>query len=281
MILAPLRGVTVRAFRRAFADAIREAGFSEAFTPFVPAAEGCDPLKDRELRDTAGEPVALTPQFIGKSPSALARCLEKIKDAGFETADLNCGCPFPMVRKKGRGSGLLRTPDLLRRMLDAGCSAMGDGKFSIKTRLGVERPDELLALLPLIDAYPLRFIAVHARTAVQMYGGECDSRALAEIEKASKTPIVENGDLDWRDRKGMVGRSFIRSLGERDDICELLGRYAEICAAELCGERPVVGRLKELLAYWKDLPRWRRVWPFAKRLNSLSELLLAVAPSRR
>ena len=72
MILAPLRGVTVRAFRRVFADAIREAGFTEAFTPFVAAAEGYDPLKDRELRDPAGEPVALTPQFIGKNPAALA-----------------------------------------------------------------------------------------------------------------------------------------------------------------------------------------------------------------
>ena len=51
MILAPLRGVTIRCFREVFADVIRDAGFTEAITPFVPANRGYDPLKDRELRN--------------------------------------------------------------------------------------------------------------------------------------------------------------------------------------------------------------------------------------
>ena len=51
MILAPLRGVTIRCFREVFADIIRETGFTEAVTPFIPAMAGSDPLKDRELRD--------------------------------------------------------------------------------------------------------------------------------------------------------------------------------------------------------------------------------------
>ena len=51
MILAPLRGVTIRCFREVFAEQIRAAGFTEAITPFVPAMRGYDPLKDRELRD--------------------------------------------------------------------------------------------------------------------------------------------------------------------------------------------------------------------------------------
>ena len=121
MILAPLRGVTIRCFRRTFADEIASAGFTEAVTPFITATPGFDPLRDRELR--GGELIMTTPQFISKDPSALRECLERIKGAGYATADLNAGCPFPMVRNKGRGSGLLRTPETLRRLLREGGSA--------------------------------------------------------------------------------------------------------------------------------------------------------------
>ena len=191
MILAPLRGVTIRCFREVFAEQIRAAGFTEAITPFVPAMRGYDPLKDRELRDQGsgigdqGSGMRVTPQFIGKDPEALRDCLERVKAAGYDTADLNCGCPFPMVRRKGRGSGILRTPDVLRAMLEVGCETMGPGKFSMKTRLGVDRTDELLKLMPMINEFPLRFLTVHARTARQMYEGRCDWKAAEAIENSA------------------------------------------------------------------------------------------------
>ena len=310
MILAPLRGVTIRSFREVFADVIREAGFTEAITPFIPAMSGFDPLKDRELQNAQACPcprdegvagtIKVTPQFIGKDPAALRSCLEKIKAAGYDTADLNCGCPFPMVRNKGRGSGILRTPDVLRRMLEVGCEVMGAGKFSIKARLGVDRNDELLALMPMINAFPLRYLTVHARTARQMYEGRCDGEMLEKVVRVAKVPIVCNGDLSFPPpaisdsqssifgqspisgqssifgqspiRSLMIGRSFIRYLGTRDDIGELLDRYLAVSQAELFGDRPVLGRLKELLAYWKDLPHWKRRWPVLKLARTLDEL---------
>ena len=300
MILAPLRGVTIRRFREVFADVIREAGFTEAFTPFITAAPGYDPLQDRELkggvagRETGGgrQELRLTPQFIGKDPEALRVCLGKVKAAGYDTADLNCGCPFPMVRNKGRGSGLLRTPDVLRQMLEVGCAVMGPGKFSVKARLGVERNDELVKLMPLINLFPLRFLTVHARTAKQMYEGACDMGMFEAIRKVAEVPLVYNGDVELKipdkrsgDRfsvKGdrvadgrvpvMVGRSFVRHLGTREDIGELLDRYVAASKAELCGERPVLGRMKELIAYWKDLPQWKRRWNVVKVARSLDEL---------
>ncbi|MBO7684242.1 MAG: tRNA-dihydrouridine synthase family protein [Kiritimatiellae bacterium] len=279
MILAPLRGVTTRCFRRAFAEAVREAGFREAVAPFVSAMPGVDPLADRELRGGPGaEPPGLlvTPQFIGKDPAALRHCLDRVRGAGYETADLNCGCPFPMVRNKGRGSGLLRSPDVLRRMLEAGCEAMGPGRFSVKARLGVERADELLELVPLLNEFPLRFLAVHARTARQMYGGEVDGAALDAVAAAAKVPVVRNGDLDWRGGSGMVGRSFVRHLGEREDACGLLRRYVAASMDELRCERPVLGRVKELVSYWRGLPRWRRRWDAVKLCRKVDELLTII-----
>lgn len=287
LLLAPLRGVTIHCFRTVFADVIREVGFTEAVTPFICANPGLDPLKDRELAPhhslgiAQPSPLRVTPQFIGKDPTALRFCLERIKSAGYETADLNCGCPFPMVRNKGRGSGILRTPDVLRRMLETGCAVMGPGKFSVKTRLGVERTDELLGLMPLLNEFPLRCLTIHGRTARQMYAGEVDVVAREAVVRAAKVPVVLNGDLplpgpdaraDGLSDGLMIGRPFLRYLGEREDIGELLDRYVAASKAELCGERPVLGRLKELLAYWQDSPTWRRRWQVAKMARSLEEL---------
>ena len=289
MILAPLRGVTIRCFRETFAKEIRDAGFTEAVTPFITANAGYDPLKDRELQKCSNvrmlecsnaDSIKVTPQFIGKDPEALRSCLEKIKAAGYDTADLNCGCPFPMVRNKGRGSGILRTPDVLRRMLEVGCEVMGAGKFSMKTRLGVDRSDELLKLMPMINEFPLRFLTVHARTARQMYTGIVDAGGFEEVWKVAKVPIVYNGDVEFpvEKRSGdrfpvkMIGRSFIRWLGVGEDSGELLRRYITASQAELCGDRPVLGRMKELISYWKELPRWKRRWDVIKICRSVDEL---------
>ena len=74
----------------------------------------------------------------------------------------------------------------------------------------------------------------------------------------------------------MTGRGFVRSLGSLDCAGELLGNYIEMSMAELCGERPVLGRLKELVAYWKDLPRWKRRWPLVKMSRTIAELRAAL-----
>lgn len=280
--LAPLRGVTIRCFRRVFARPLIEAGFTEAITPFIAANQGVDPLKDRELRRSDGdvaEPLRVTPQFISKDSRALRTCLLRIKSAGYDTADLNCGCPFPMIRQKGRGSGLLRTPDILRAMLEVGCEVMGEGKFSIKTRLGFYHAHDLLGLMPLINLYPLRFMTLHARTAYQMYDGPCDWAAYEAVARVCKVPLVRNGDIQMGETDGdspvMIGRAFIRSLGERDDILDLLAQYAEASRRELSGDSPVLGRLKELVSYWADSPRWSRAWELAKLARRVDEFFAA------
>ena len=198
-------------------------------------------MQNEELRMsssffTQNSQLPVAPQFIGKDPTALRACLERVRDVGFATADLNCGCPSGTVCAKGKGA--------------------------------------------------LRFLTVHARTARQMYTGACDLEAFARIASVSKVPLVLNGDISFPPPDSpihtftrsplrptlMVGRSFVRALGEREDSGELLSRYIEASCAELSGERPVLGRLKELIAYWKDIPRWRRLWPVIKLARTLDEL---------
>jgi len=302
--LAPLRGVTIRAFRDAFAEPLREAGFQGAFAPFIPANPGIR-VNDRMLDDLRPFPIEapdprllpVVPQVITKDPDSMRILLKGFKDRGFDRADLNSGCPFPMIRRRGRGSGLFKTPDVLERLLEAGCEEMGPGKFSLKIRLGLDRPDELLQLMPMINRYPLAVLTVHARTARQMYDGNCDWKAFAEIAAVSKNPLMLNGDVPfhWGNPRGdeklrgdgalavappaermMIGRSFVRALGGRDDARELLRAYIELSRAELCGDHPVLGRMKELLAYWCEWPEWQRLWPMLKICRTVEELLLLV-----
>ena len=284
--LAPLRGVTIRAFRAAFSRQILEAGFSAAFAPFVPANPGIR-VSDRLFAETPTPSeggLAVVPQVITRHPDAMRVFLRACRDRGFARADLNAGCPFPMIRRRGRGSALLSNSALLEELLETGCEVMGPGGFSVKTRLGVERPDELLALMPVFNRYPLAALTVHARTAKQMYSGECDVERFREVAEASANPVAYNGDAvpsavpPGNVVAVMVGRQFVRGLGLRADSAELLMRYVEASRAELCGDRPVLGRMKELLSYWADSsPRWRRLWPTIKICRAVAELLGVVS----
>jgi hypothetical protein len=72
----------------------------------------------------------------------------------------------------------------------------------------------------------------------------------------------------------MVGRGFVRELGTRPDSAELLRDYIARSQTELSGDRPVLGRMKELLAYWAESsPRWHRLWSLVKICRSVEELL--------
>lgn len=275
-ILAPLRGVTIRAFRTVFADEIRQAGFDFSIAPFIPANPGLK-VRDQYLKDILPFEENLTPQIISRDPDAMRILMRAMKDKGYTTCDLNAGCPFPMIVRRGRGSGLFKTPDVLERLVAAGCEEMGPGNFSVKTRLGLASPDELEGLIEIYNRYPLRFLTVHARTAKQMYDGACDLERLARIEALSKNPVVWNGDLAVDDARArtMIGRSFVRSLGAREDSRELLRRYAAFSAQELSGsgDAPVLGRLKELLSYWAAGSKyWARKWNTIKICRTLHEL---------
>ena len=144
--------------------------------------------------------------------------LKGLKARGFDRADLNAGCPFPMIRRRGCGSGLFRAPDVLERLLAAGCDEMGPGRFSLKTRLGLERTDELLALMPRINRYPLAVLTVHARTAHQMYTDACDLAAFASVAAASTNPRHVQWGLGGGRRAARAprdGRAVVHPLARR------------------------------------------------------------------
>ena len=288
--LAPLRGITVAAFRRLHAE--RFGGVDYAVAPFIPLVAGAR-VMPKLLADVLPEAcgaVRTVPQVIGKDPAALRVMAQALQDLGYAEMNLNCGCPWKMVARKGRGSGLPENEDDFLRMLEAGCEAMPDG-FSIKIRLGMKTKDTLARLAPRIAEHPLKEIAVHPRTGVQMYEGDVDLDAFAAVLPILPMPVVYNGDVrtlaDYARIVArfpglagvMIGRGLIAdpALGESIRVWEDGGRgevktpprdparvaafAAELYAtyrATLCGPSPVLGRMKELWGhlhvYFEDGP---------------------------
>ena len=115
-----------------------------------------------------------------------------------------------------------------------------------------------------------------------MYDGDVDLARFREACAASANPVLYNGDVGLSLRAApegipnlrgaMVGRGFVRALGTRPDATALLRGYLNRSCAELSGDRPVLGRMKELLAYWKDLPAWKRLWLSVKICRTVGEL---------
>ena len=269
--LAPLRGVTLAPFRRLLAE--RFGGVDAALAPFA-APGSAEKIPARIFADAAaslGGPLPTVPQVIGRDPAALRAAGRVLRDLGFDRMDLNCGCPWKFVARKGRGSGLPDDPDAFARMLEAGCEAMPGG-FSVKIRLGYRTPDTLAARAELINSFPLRCVTVHPRTGVQMYDGAADLDAFGAVLPLLRAPVVYNGDIAspadaarildrFPSVAGiMVGRGLCAHPGlaaqirgapppSREAVAAFASDLAAEYAASLCGPAPLLGRLKELWGY--------------------------------
>ena len=117
--LAPLRGVTLAPFRRLLAE--RFGGVDAALAPFA-ALGSSEKVPERIFADAAaslGGPLPTVPQVIGRDPAALRAAGRVLRDLGFDRMDLNCGCPWKFVARKGRGSGLPEDADAFARMRSA------------------------------------------------------------------------------------------------------------------------------------------------------------------
>ncbi len=294
--LAPLRGVTVRVFRNALAECFAVPEI--AVSPFIATVAG-ERIKPGLLADidTALEQrIAVIPQVIGKDPGQLRVMLRAVKALGYARADLNAGCPWPFVMRKNRGCGLLRDAETLARMLDAGCEEMPGG-FSVKVRLGIGTPEMLLERMELINSLPLCEVAIHARTAEQMYAGRVLLDDFERAAHACRHPVVYNGDIgsvhDFLYLKKrfpavsrwMIGRALsidpflmesIRkgATVERDAarLRDFLDRLLVCSAAEMAGDRQVLGRVKELWSYLHTgLKDGDRIWSSIKICRSVDE----------
>lgn len=191
--MAPLQGYTDWVYREAHARIF--GGIDTYYTPFVRLEKGG--FRNKDLKDIAPDRntrAHVVPQLIASTPDEFRGIARLFRENGYQEADINLGCPFPMQVRLRRGSGLLpyrEEAESVLRIVDE----FPDLSFSVKMRLGWERAEESLALLPLLNALPLNHITLHPRLGRQQYKGDVDWDGFSRFYEACKLPLYYNGDL--------------------------------------------------------------------------------------
>ncbi len=195
LYLAPLRGFSGYIFRNAFMRHF--GGFDLAVSPFIPTMPAAR-IKKTHLKDVLpanNRAVPVIPQIIGNNPEDFIPLARRLFELGYETINWNLGCPFPMVAKKQRGSGLLPHPQKIVAFLEATLPVI-PARLSIKARLGRKKTDEILTLLKILNQYPLDEVIIHPRTGQQMYDGEPNLDMFEKCLEVSNHTLVYNGDIN-------------------------------------------------------------------------------------
>lgn len=302
LVLAPMAGVSVQAFRRQG----RRYGAGLVCSEMVSCA-GLEHRNERTLgylRVAADEhPLAI--QLFGSDPRAMANAARMVEAVGADIVDLNFGCPVKKVTRTGAGAHLLEEPGLACRLVEAVASAV-EIPVTVKLRRGARDGSRAcLELGPRLVEAGAASLTLHPRSAEQMYTGVADHSLTAELAALVEVPVVASGDITSRARAQsvlattgaaavMVGRGAqgnpwaLREIVDgdaseptREEVVAELVLFVRETVREL-GERRATGFLKKFYGWY--LGRGRFPKPFKQellRLGSIEEVeerLLAAAP---
>lgn len=192
--LAPLEGVTGYIFRNALEEYF--PGTDRYFTPFI-VPDQKHALRKKELRDILPENnqvKELVPQILTSDPVRFVETAKALAEYGYEEVNLNLGCPSGTVVAGGRGAGMLADVEKLDCFLDQ-IFRDTDLRISVKTRIGIERPEEGYMLMKIYNQYPVSEVIIHPRTRKEYYKGEPHLDVFSELLAMSKHPVCYNGNL--------------------------------------------------------------------------------------
>lgn len=192
-VLAPMSGITDTVFRRFIRDL---GGCGLIMTEFT-SAEGVvrsEKVARRYLSFAPAErPIAA--QLFGSDPEVMAEAAALVEQMGFDSVDLNLGCPARKVVQCNGGSGLLRDLPALGTLLRRIRAAVSL-PFTIKFRAGWD--EQHLVHVPLArmaEECGVNGLALHARTRAQAYSGTAHWEWIGEVKQAVRIPVFGNGDI--------------------------------------------------------------------------------------
>lgn len=190
---APLQGFTEAAWRNAHAQCF--GGVEAYYTPFVRLEKGVIRNKDkRDVSPVENMVPRLIPQVIASEPEELRQLTDFLAELGYRELDVNMGCPFPLIVRRGKGAGILSSPVKVAALLEM-MKTFPEIRFSVKMRLGGQEPDEWRALVPLLNSSCVTQVTLHPRIGKQQYKGTVDREAFRAFYEACERPLVYNGDL--------------------------------------------------------------------------------------
>ena len=302
LVLAPMAGVSVQAFRRQG----RRYGAGLVCSEMVSCA-GIEHGNERTLgylRVAADEhPLAI--QLFGSEARPMVDAARMVEAVGADIVDINFGCPVRKVTRTGAGAHLLEEPDLACRIVEEVAEAV-DVPVTVKLRRGVANGSRAcLELGPRLVNAGAASLTLHPRSAEQMYTGTADHELTAELVSLVEVPVVASGDVTSRARAQtilattgaeavMVGRGAqgnpwaLREIIDgdaseptREEVAAELVLFVREAVREL-GERRASGFLKKFYGWYLGQGRFPK--PFKQellQLDSTEEVerrLLSAAP---
>jgi tRNA-dihydrouridine synthase B len=302
LVLAPMAGVSVQAFRRQG----RRFGAGLVCSEMVSCA-GIEHRNERTLGylRVASDEHPLAIQIFGSEPRAMAEAARMVVDAGADLVDVNFGCPVRKVTKTGAGATLLDEPARACAIVESIANAV-DVPVSVKMRRGLRNGSRTcLEVGPqLVDAGAAT-LTLHPRSAQQMYTGTADHALTAELVSLVDVPVIASGDITSRAKAQlvlettgaeavMVGRGaqgnpwVLREIVDgdaseptREEVVAELVLFIRETVREL-GERRASGFLKKFYSWYLGRGRFPR--PFKQELvvlgstEEVERRLIAAAP---
>src|SRR5215217_4500158 len=201
VVLAPMAGVSVQAFRRQG----RRFGAGLVCSEMVSCA-GLDHRNERTLGylRIASDEHPLAVQIFGSNPATMAEAARMVEDAGADLVDINFGCPVKKVTKTGAGATLLEDPARACAVVEAVADA-ASVPVTVKMRRGLENGSRTcLELGPRLVEAGAASLTLHPRSARQMYTGEADHALTAELVERVDVPVIASGDITSRARAQTV-----------------------------------------------------------------------------
>jgi nifR3 family TIM-barrel protein len=252
VVLAPMAGVTNAAFRRL----CRSYGAGLYVSEMISAralVEGSD--KTRKLADFAPEESPRSLQLAVVDPRYAAEAIRWLTGEGrVDHLDINLGCPVRKVTRHGGGSALPYKRRLLDRLLRAAVAAAGPVPLTVKLRVGIDdRHHTYLEAGRIAEDAGVAAVALHGRTAAQLYSGQADWATIAKLKATvTSVPVLGNGDI-WE------AADALRMVAETGCDGVVVGRgclgrpwlFGQLAAA-LRGEpvpgHPTVAQVRQVMA---------------------------------
>ena len=193
LFLAPMAGVTDRDFRLIVR---RIGGVGVVAMEFISSkAIVHGNKKTRELMFFSDEERPLAIQIYGSDAATMAEAARVVEELGADVCDINMGCPANKVLKGCAGAALMGDLDLARRIVRDVRRAITI-PLTVKFRLGLDDGRRnYLELGRVCEAEGAAAVAMHARTARQMFDGEADWTHLARLKATLGVPVIGNGDV--------------------------------------------------------------------------------------
>lgn len=232
LLSSPLQGFTDFRFRNAINTYF--GGIDTYYAPYI-RLNGKLEIKSSYQRDLLPENnqgLEVIPQIITNDADEFLFVSKYVRELGYKELNWNLGCPYPMVTKCGMGSGLISNTQKIDDILDR-VHSESDILVSMKMRLGYDTTEEILDVLPILEKYPIKNIAIHARIGKQLYKGGVHLDAFEACVNQSKIKLYYNGDITtvtkfkemqarfptidhWMIGRGLIADPFLPSMIKND-----------------------------------------------------------------